>query len=67
MSRVFLTGLRGGGTGLGHMALLSMVCEEYLALCVSFIYDKLCLGTPGEQGCFLNKLQVPGRDSAPCR
>nr|KAF6485693.1 hypothetical protein HJG63_010822 [Rousettus aegyptiacus] len=27
MSRVFLTGLRGGGTGLGHMALLSMVMD----------------------------------------
>lgn len=50
MSRLFLTGLHGGGTGLEHVALLSMVCEEYLAVCVCFIDDKLCSGTPGRAG-----------------
>lgn len=47
-----------------HVASLSVVGEEYLAMHVCFIYDKSRLGTPGEQDCFLNKMQLPGRDSA---
>lgn len=44
MSHLFLTGLRRGGTSLGGVALLPMVCEKYLAMCVCFIYDNCAWG-----------------------